>query len=164
MSTASLGPRAVADASGVSTDTLRHYERLGLLPKIARTPAGYRRYAPAAVDRVLLIRRALSIGFSLEDLKRVLAVRDRGGAPCRNVRELVGERLDALERQIEELSRLREELRLLTERWDRVLETTPAGEPAHLLEMLGQSPAIERARTAPRRARRLTTAPRSRPG
>jgi len=143
-----MGPRALADAVGVSTDTLRHYERIGLLRSVERTRAGYRRYSPAALDRVLLIRRALLIGFSLDDLKRVLAVRDRGGAPCRQVRELVGQRLDALERRIEELSRLRNDLRLLTKEWDRSLATTAPGERAHFLESLGQSPAIEEARKA----------------
>jgi DNA-binding transcriptional MerR regulator len=146
--TPSLGPKAVADATGVSTDTLRHYERMGLLPNVDRTAAGYRRYSQAAVQRVLLIRRALLIGFSLDDLKRVLAVRDRGGTPCRNVRKLVGQRLDALERRIDDLSRLRDDLRLLTKEWDRVLATTPAGERAHLLETLGQSQVIEKARKA----------------
>ena len=51
-----LGPRAVAAATGVSTDTLRHYERLKLLPSVTRTRAGYRRYPPASVERVKLIR------------------------------------------------------------------------------------------------------------
>ena len=148
MTAKSLGPRDLADATGVSTDTLRHYERMGLLPKVARTAAGYRRYPPAAVDRVLLIRRALFIGFSLDDLKRVLAVRDRGGTPCRHVRTLVGQRLDTLERRIEDLSRLRDELRLLMTQWDRALATTPPGVRVHLLEGLGQSAALESARTA----------------
>ena len=110
-----MGPREVARATGVSTDTLRHYERNGLLPAVARTAAGYRRYPPTIVQRVLLIQRALVVGFSLADLKRVLGVRDRGGAPCRSVRELVGERLDDLNRKIEELTALRKENRILRE-------------------------------------------------
>lgn len=141
-----MGPRDVAHATGVSTDTLRHYERLGLLPAVNRTAAGYRRYSPAIVDRVLLIQRALVVGFTLSDLKRVLSVRDRGGAPCRSVRTLVGERLDGLNRRIEELVALREELRLLLEEWDVKLAQTPTGERAHLLEALGSRSAIERAR------------------
>jgi DNA-binding transcriptional MerR regulator len=148
MTTSSMGPRAVANATGVSTDTLRHYERMGLLPKVARTAAGYRRYSSGAIERVLLIQRALLIGFSLDDLKKVLAVRDRGGAPCRRVREMVGQRLKALERRIEDLSRLRDDLHLLTNTWDGVLATTSPGERAHLLEGLGQSLVIETARKA----------------
>jgi len=112
MSSVPMGPRDVAKATGVSTDTLRHYERKGLLPRITRTAAGYRQYSAATVDRVLLIQRALIVGFSLADLKRVLAVRDRGGSPCAGVRVLVGERLEQLNRRIEEMLALRDELRV----------------------------------------------------
>jgi DNA-binding transcriptional MerR regulator len=158
-----FGPRELARATGVSTDTLRHYERKGLLPRVARTPAGYRRYSPATVDRVLLIQRALVIGFSLDDLKRVLSVRDRGGAPCRGVRELVGHRLDGLEQRIQDLLMLRDELRALLTAWDTTLAATPPGERAHLLETLGSTAAIERARQTrqerPRRSRSSSDAP-----
>jgi DNA-binding transcriptional MerR regulator len=111
MTTAPMGPRDVAQATGVSTDTLRHYERQGLLPRVTRTAAGYRQYSAATVDRVLLIQRALVVGFSLADLKRVLAVRDQGGSPCVGVRALVGDRLEQLNQRIEELLALRDELR-----------------------------------------------------
>ena len=133
---ASIGPRDAARATGVSTDTLRHYERLGLLPGIARTGAGYRRYSPATVARVQVIQRALSIGFSLKDLKRVLTVRDAGGAPCRTVRALVGERLIELNQRLEELHVLRDDLTALIADWDRTLAQTPPGVRAHLLDAL----------------------------
>jgi DNA-binding transcriptional MerR regulator len=143
MTTARMGPRAVARATGVSTDTLRHYERKGLLPGVTRTAAGYRRYSAATVERVLLIQRALVVGFSLADLTRVLGVRDRGGAPCLSVRALVGERLEGLNRRIEELLALRDELRSLLDDWDGRLATTPKGQRAHLLETLGGRAIIE---------------------
>jgi DNA-binding transcriptional MerR regulator len=123
-----MGPRDVARATGVSTDTLRHYERKGLLPKVARTTAGYRRYTTATVDRVLLIQRALVVGFSLDELKQVLTMRDQGGAPCRSVRTLVGRRLDGLERRIQELLALRDELRVLLAQWDGKLANTVSGQ------------------------------------
>src|SRR5262245_14299891 len=103
-----MGPRDVARATGVSTDTLRHYERKGLLPRVTRTSAGYRQYSAATVDRVLLIQRALVVGFSLDDLKRILAIRDRGGAPCQSVRALLCHRVKALDQRIEELLALRD--------------------------------------------------------
>jgi DNA-binding transcriptional MerR regulator len=135
-----MGPRDVAKATGVSTDTLRHYERKGLLPRVTRTAAGYRQYSAAAVDRVLLIQRALVVGFSFADLKRVLAVRDRGGSPCVAVRSLVGERLEQLNRRIEEMLALRDELRVLVTDWDDRLTRTRKGARAHLLETLGACP------------------------
>jgi DNA-binding transcriptional MerR regulator len=143
-----MGPREVARATGVSTDTLRHYEAKGLLPRAVRTPAGYRQYPASAINRVLLIQRALVVGFSLDDVQRVLAVRDRGGAPCRGVRDLVGKRLEALSGQIDQLSALRDELTQLLEEWDGRLAATAAGERAHLLETLGAKTQIERARHA----------------
>jgi len=138
-----MGPRDVARATGLSTDTLRHYERKGLLPGVTRTAAGYRRYSAISVERALLIQRALVVGFSLADLKRVLGARDKGGAPCRSVRALVGDRLHCLNRRIEELLALRDELRSLLTEWDRRLAKTRVGERAHLLETLGSRPAIE---------------------
>jgi DNA-binding transcriptional MerR regulator len=141
-----MGPRDVARATGVSTDTLRHYERKGLLPRVTRTAAGYRRYSTATVDRVLLIQRALVVGFSLADLRRMLTMRDRGGVPCHGVRELVGQRLAGLERRIDELLALRDELRVLLADWDGKLSKLAPGGRAHLLETLGSTVAIERAR------------------
>jgi DNA-binding transcriptional MerR regulator len=146
-----LSATAAARATGVSTDTLRHYERKGLLPRVHRTASGHRRYSPAAVERVLLIQRALVVGFSLDDLGRVLSVRDRGGAPCQKVRALVGERLEALDRQIEDLANLRQEMRTLVAQWDALLRETPTGKPARLLDTLATTVTVERARRTRRR-------------
>jgi DNA-binding transcriptional MerR regulator len=157
MTTMTRGPRDVAQATGISTDTLRHYEKHGLLPGVTRSAAGYRQYSAATVERVLLIQRALVVGFSLSDVKRVLAVRDKGGAPCVGVRALVGERLEQLTHRIDELQTLRNELQSLLADWDTRLAESPKGERAHLLETLGKSAVVEGARRA-RRARR----PRSR--
>jgi DNA-binding transcriptional MerR regulator len=141
-----MGPTAAARATGVSTDTLRHYEKLGLLGPVTRSANGYRRYSEGMVRRVLLIQRALVVGFSLEDLKRILAIRDRGGAPCQAVRSLVAGRLVALDAQLEELQDLRDDLRRLVRTWDRALAETQPGQPVHLLESLGARRPIERAR------------------
>jgi DNA-binding transcriptional MerR regulator len=141
-----MGPSAAARATGVSTDTLRHYEKLGLLLGVTRSANGYRRYSDEAVRRVLLIQRAIVVGFSLEDLRRILAIRDRGGAPCQGVRTLVAEKLNALDTRLAELQDLREDLGRLLKTWDRALAETPSGQPAHLLESLGTRQPIERAR------------------
>src|SRR6266852_2726010 len=90
----------LARLCGVSTDTLRHYERIGVLAKPRRSDAGYRQYPSAAVARVQLVRRALGLGFSLAELTRLLRVRDRGGAPCREVRALAAAKLDQVEKQL----------------------------------------------------------------
>ena len=144
-----IGPRALSDATGVSTDTLRHYERLGLLPGTARTRAGYRRYPPQTAGRVKLIQRALVIGFSLKELASALGQREKGAPPCRKVRGLIGSRLDALEAQLVELTALRDEMRLIVRDWEVRLAATPAGQRAKLLDMLDGRPALDRARAKP---------------
>jgi DNA-binding transcriptional MerR regulator len=134
-SSGALTPSKLASLTGVSTDTLRHYEKKGLLALPPRTDAGHRRYPPGAADRVRLIQRALVIGFSLEDLARVLRERDRGGAPCRTVRALVGARRVELDRQIADLMALRSELDGLLAQWDKRLAATAPGKQARLLEL-----------------------------
>jgi MerR family transcriptional regulator, Zn(II)-responsive regulator of zntA len=100
----------LARQTGVSTDTLRHYERLGLLPLPQRTAGNYREYPATSPQRVELIRRALTIGFSLPELKAILALRDKGGAPCRHVRDLLRSKIHKLDQQIRNLASLRAEM------------------------------------------------------
>jgi DNA-binding transcriptional MerR regulator len=139
---------ALAKAAGVSADTLRHYERKGVLPAPRRTPNGYREYAPEALDRVRLIRRALTIGFTLDELSAVLKARDRGDAPCRRVRDLAAGKLANIEVQLADLRAMRDELRNTLQDWDSRLEQTTAGAQAGLLEAFA-SRDTSRARTSP---------------
>jgi DNA-binding transcriptional MerR regulator len=132
----------VAKNAGVSPDTIRHYERLGLLPKPARTPAGYRQYPPSAVSRVTLVRQALRFGFSLRDVARFLRVRASGCAPCGDVRTSAERILAAVDQQIRELTAARETIRQTLADWDRRLAHTPANRPAHLLESLKNETAL----------------------
>lgn len=130
----------LARLCNVSTDTLRHYERVGVLARPRRTEAGYRQYPPEAVARVLLIRRALGLGFSLPELTRLLRVRDRGGAPCREVRAMAATKLEQVERQLADLVVLRDHLRELLADWDYRLKVLPEGARAGLLEVLVEGP------------------------
>jgi DNA-binding transcriptional MerR regulator len=132
----SLRAGTLSDAAGVSTDTLRHYERLGLLKKPPRTQGGYRAYPPESLDRVLLIRNALACGFTLKELASILRVRDAGGAPCRNVAALARDKLDQLSTQIAQLITLRDSLKHTVDEWDRRLANIPQHERANLLESL----------------------------
>jgi DNA-binding transcriptional MerR regulator len=149
-----VGPRALADATGVSTDTLRHYERMGLLSGTERTRAGYRRYPPAMVERVRLIQRALTVGFSLKDLTSALGQRERGTPPCQKVRALMGDRLQAVEARLMELEALRDEMRIIVREWDERLAATPMGHQARLLDMLAGRAVLERPRPKARPRRR----------
>jgi len=75
----------LARLAGVSTDTLRYCERLGLLPAAPRSASGYRLFPAQALHRVPLIRGALATGFSIRELTEIFAERDRGRAPCQRV-------------------------------------------------------------------------------
>lgn len=146
MSTSSTLTRStLARLAGVSPDTLRHYERKGVLPLPPRSSNGYRRYPQEAVARVQLVQRALAVGFTLDELARVLRERDSGGTPCRKVHALVTERLHALEARLEALTGLRNELQDLLREWDGRLQQVPAGRQARLLDGLLAKPGIARA-------------------
>ena len=133
-----LLPTELARLCGVSADTIRHYEKVGVLPPADRAANGYRRYAREMVDRVRLVRRALAIGFSLGELARIFRQRDDGGTPCRGVRTLAAEKLAELERRIVEMTALRDELTQVVEEWDVRLAATRDGEPALLLETMSK--------------------------
>lgn len=126
----------LAKVCGVSTDTLRHYERKGVLARPRRSTNGYREYPADAVERVRLIRKALDVGFTLDELARILGVRDRGGAPCREVRELAAAKLSDLEQRVKEMLCLRDELRATLRDWDEKLAGAGRDDRAGLLESL----------------------------
>jgi DNA-binding transcriptional MerR regulator len=132
-------PGKLAQLAGVSTDTLRHYERKGVLPAPDRSDNGYRLYPAQALDRVRLIRRALAVGFTLDELAVILRERDHGGVPCGRVRQLAANKLAELEARLQEIQSLRDTLSVLLQEWDARLVETEPGQQAHLLEMLAET-------------------------
>ena len=101
----------LADRAGLSAKAIRFYEQAGLLPQPPRTSSGYRDYPPGAVDRLAFIRHAQAAGFTLADIRGVLAIRDSGQAPCQHVSVLIGEHLAQVERRIAELTRTKDVLK-----------------------------------------------------
>ena len=136
----SLSSGELAEMAGVSRDTLRHYERKGVLPRPLRGHNRYRQYPPVALQRVQLVRRALSVGFTLDELAKVLKVRDAGGAPCEEVRRLAAQKLLNVQDQLRELTELRDELQKTLRDWDARLSRRTAGKRANLLESLSVNP------------------------
>jgi DNA-binding transcriptional MerR regulator len=136
----SLGSGELAKLAGVSKDTLRHYERIGVLPQAHRTDSRYRRYPADSVRRVLIVRAALELGFSLPELAEIFALRDSGHAPCDDVRRIAIKRLAAVEKQLESLITLRDHIKTLLQEWDGRLTGRKPGELAHLLETLVPAP------------------------
>jgi MerR family copper efflux transcriptional regulator len=127
---------ALARQTKISVDTLRHYERIGLLAAPPRTLGGYREYPALAVHRVILIQGALSLGFSLTELRGILRERDKGGAPCRRVAALARAKLAQLDAQMRELQTLRRRMVRILRGWGARLAKIPKGQPTYLLEKL----------------------------
>lgn len=128
----------VASRAGVSVDTVRHYERKGVLRNVSRDRSGYRRYPEDAVRRVLVIRRAITLGFSLDELADIFRERAAGKPPCGRVRDLAGRKLVELDQRIAALTALRTVLAETIEGWDDRLRNTQDGGFAHLLETIIQ--------------------------
>lgn len=99
----------LAKRSGVGADTVRFYERSGLLPKPARTGSGYRIYAPTDVDRMRFIKRAKGLGFTLDEIAGLLTL-NAGAGTRREVKSLAEKRLLDLDRKITDLVAVRDAL------------------------------------------------------
>ena len=108
----------LAKEAGVGVETIRFYEREGLLAKPRRSPSGYRQYPPEAVDRVKFLRRAQRLGFTLREAKELLALRDDPDAGRRDVREKATEKLADIDARIAELQAMRAELGRLVDACD----------------------------------------------
>lgn len=107
----------VARKAGVSTSTIRYYERAGLMPKPARSGAGYRLYAGRAVDELVFLRRAQAIGFSLEEIRGLLTLSRGGIAPCARVMSLAETHLTQVDERIRQLQSFRECLAAALDGW-----------------------------------------------
>lgn len=102
----------IAARAGVGIDTVRFYERTGLLPKADRTASGYRMYGESEAARLRFIKRGKSLGFSLDEIRELLALNDGHGRRSA-VRTVAQQRLTEIEQKLAELSRIRKTLRQL---------------------------------------------------
>jgi MerR family mercuric resistance operon transcriptional regulator len=100
----------VARGAGLAIDTVRYYEREGLLEKPARTTSGYRHYTTDAVARLRFIRQAKDLGFSLSEIKELLALRVAPGKSCADVRARAETKIADVEQRIAQLGRMKRAL------------------------------------------------------
>ena len=105
----------VADKADVNPETLRYYERKGLIPKPPRSDGGFRLYDESYVDRLRFIQRAKDLGFTLAEIKDLLDLRVGEEATCRDVKAQAEEKLDEVETKIQDLKRIREALSTLAD-------------------------------------------------
>lgn len=105
--------RELAQRTGVSATTIRYYESIGLLPQPERRANGYRKYTEADIDRVRLVAGARNLDLSLDDIREILALRDRREAPCRVLLDQMERKAVEIRQRITHLQRLEKELRQL---------------------------------------------------
>lgn len=103
----------VVSLLGISADTLRYYERIGLLSLVHRTPAGIRRFLSKDISRLRFIQRAKTMNFSLDEISRLLKMRADPQNARQDVRQLTFIKLEEIETHLQELTTLRNELTLL---------------------------------------------------
>jgi MerR family mercuric resistance operon transcriptional regulator len=106
----------VASAAGVNVETVRYYQRSGLIPEPPRPPGGVRRYPAETVARLRFIKRAQELGFSLAEVRRLLALGDPQS--CGKARALAAEKLAMVRERLDDLERMRETLEALIRRCD----------------------------------------------
>ena len=125
----------LATSTGVTVQTIRFYERQGILPEPQRKESGYRVYSDADIRRLRFIRQAKSLGFSLDEIRDILRMRERGHCPCKDVIGIAERHLQGLNRQIEHLTKFRYELERAVRSWRRSgHQTLSAGAICTLIE------------------------------
>jgi Cu(I)-responsive transcriptional regulator len=101
----------LAQATGTRAETIRYYERIGLLPAPARSAGNYRLYRPRDVERLAFVRRGRDLGFTIEEIRALLALADQQDRDCSEVDAIAREHLADVERKVADLKRLARELR-----------------------------------------------------
>jgi len=100
----------LAKATETKVETIRYYERIGLLPKPARTAGNYRSYSAEHLNRLSFIRRARDLGFSLDQVRELLGLADESDRPCEAVDAIAQAHLIEIDRKLADLAALRREL------------------------------------------------------
>lgn len=113
MSIYSIGQ--VAKQSGISVETIRYYEKEGLLKEPERKESGYRQYKQEAITRLSFIQQAKELGFSLKEIGELLSIRSDGNNLCNEVKQLAQEKLDNIESKLKMLQRMRKSLKKLVD-------------------------------------------------
>jgi DNA-binding transcriptional MerR regulator len=102
--------RHLSKQVGVPAKRIRYYERVGLLPPATRKQNGYREYEDADIERLRLVAGARRLDFSLDEIREILDLRDRGIAPCGVLLDLLDRKADAISQRISELRVLQKDL------------------------------------------------------
>ena len=116
-SMASLLIGQLAQRADISPPTIRYYGAIGLLPAPSRSTSGYRRYPESAIEQLRFIRRAQALGFSLDEIRDILALSRRGKTPCKEVIAIGDAHVAALDERIDQLRKFRDHLMRHLTKW-----------------------------------------------
>lgn len=127
----------MAAAAGVTPHVVRYYARIGLL-KPGRDPANnYKRFTEQHLRRVLFIRQAKALGFTLGDIKRIVDHANDGHSPCPEVRDIIRRRIEENRARLQELQRLQQRMEEAVRRWEMMPNRAPDGHGVcHLIESI----------------------------
>jgi MerR family mercuric resistance operon transcriptional regulator len=120
----------LAKRGGVNVETIRYYQRRALLEEPSRPSGGFRRYPEASVKRVLLIKRAQTLGFTLDEIHGLLALGERKA--CLETRGIAAHKLELIEQKIANLSKMKKSLARLV----RSCDESAAGQPCPIIHLL----------------------------
>ena len=123
-----------ARSAGLDPSAIRFYEAEGVIPPPVRSESGYRNYSEVDVDLLRFVRRLRSLELPLTDVSQIVSLWSRGDAPCSSVRESISREAAAINARIEDLVRLRDELRRLEKAADSVGDNWPTSCVCHVVE------------------------------
>lgn len=119
---------------GVGVQTLHFYEQQGLIPHPPRSASGYRLYTPPIMERLQFIRKAQTLGFSLDEIKEILDLAKQGTSPCGTVQKALAEKLEAVDRRLEELHSFRSDLATLIRQAPKLSAREATGQVCSIVE------------------------------
>ncbi len=127
--------KQIADAAGVTLDTVRYYTKVGLLRPVKNPENGYKLYNDQDLTALRFAIRAKQIGFVLADIESICDMAREGESPCPKVREIMLENLQRTEKAFREMEQLRNRMREAVKHWDHMKDNCPTGDMiCHLIE------------------------------
>jgi MerR family mercuric resistance operon transcriptional regulator len=111
----------LANLAHVNPETIRFYEREGILPVAERARNGYRKFSPSAVERIQFVGRAKGLGFSLQEIRELLHVQDTDGPACLSVKSLLTQKLVSVHEKRQELAKLERQIKNALQKCERSL-------------------------------------------
>lgn len=124
----------VAHMTGLQTSAIRYYESNGIVPEPQRTAVGYRDYREDDVELLQFVRRLRSLELPLNDVREIVSLRSGGQPPCARIREAIAREAVAIDRRIDDLVRLRDEIAELQAAADQISDDWPVSCVCHILE------------------------------